>query len=93
KSGYTKILKTCERVLRDGYSYDWVDTCCIDKSSSAGLSEAINSMFRWHQRSAACYAYLADVKPTGSHSSFPKSRWFTRGRTLQELLAPDDVLF
>jgi hypothetical protein len=84
--------------------YFWVDTCCIDKSSSAELSEAINSMFRWYQKATRCYVYLSDVsirKRKASdtsavctrESAFRASKWFTRGWTLQELLAPRSVEF
>ncbi|PVH68226.1 HET-domain-containing protein [Cadophora sp. DSE1049] len=88
----------------DGLEYFWVDTCCIDKSSSAELSEAINSMFRWYHKAAKCYVYLSDVS-TGERkvsdasaeytweSAFRASKWFTRGWTLQELLAPRSVEF
>jgi hypothetical protein len=69
-----------------------VDTCCIDKKNSVILSEAINSMFSWYQRSAVCYVYLADVALWGP-VTFESSRWFTRGWTLQELLAPTSVKF
>ncbi|KAJ4117609.1 hypothetical protein NW768_010976 [Fusarium equiseti] len=92
KSGFRKIHKSCEQALKDGHSYLWCDTNCIDKRSSAELSEAINSMFKWYQNSAICYAYLADVPP-GDMSSFSASRWFTRGWTLQELLAPKSLTF
>jgi hypothetical protein len=61
KKGYSKIEKTCELALHDGYNYVWIDTSCIEKSSSAELSEAINSMFAWYKNSAQCFAYLADV--------------------------------
>lgn len=74
-----------------------INRCCIDKTSSAELSEAINSMFRWYQNAQACYAYLADVSsdsgPSQEPSEFSKSRWFTRGWTLQELIAPSNVVF
>lgn len=70
-----------------------MDTCCIDKSSSTELSEAINSMFRWYRDSAKCYAFLADVPTERPASDFQKSKWFTRGWTLQELLAPETVEF
>ena len=93
KPGFAKIKNTCSRALRDGYKYVWVDTCCIEKSSSAELSEAINSMFRWYKESAVCYAYLADVESKSSRSNLCRSRWFTRGWTLQELIGPDKVLF
>ncbi|KAN0119347.1 HET domain containing protein [Hyaloscypha variabilis] len=96
--GYRKILKCCEQAARDGWDYVWIDTCCIDKTSSAELSEAINSMYRWYQKSQVCYAYLADVPDamddhSRQDSPFQQSRWFTRGWTLQELLAPNFVEF
>ena len=93
RAGYQKIVLTCEQAIRDGLDYAWVDTCCIDKSSSPELSEAINSMFAWYQKSTRCYAYLSDVDEANMIEDFPKSRWFTRGWTLQELLAPKDVIF
>ncbi|KAF9885268.1 hypothetical protein FE257_013066 [Aspergillus nanangensis] len=91
KLGYDKIIKTCQQALEDGFAYVWIDTCCIDKSSSAELSEAINSMFRWYKQAEVCYAFLVDVLP--SSSSISESRWFTRGWTLQELLAPRKLIF
>ncbi|KAK6954855.1 hypothetical protein Daesc_004827 [Daldinia eschscholtzii] len=90
KDGYAKIVAACSRVHDDGLQYLWCDTNCIDKSSSAELSEAINSMFAWYRDSTVCYAYLHDVK---TKDTFAQSRWFTRGWTLQELLAPSKVLF
>lgn len=72
-----------------GYEYVWIDTCCIDKTSSAELSEAINSMFAWYQEAKVCYAYLFDVPDR----PLKASRWFTRGWTLQELIAPREVIF
>ena len=104
KTGYDKIHFCGEQARRNGLEYFWVDTCCIDKSSSAELSEAINSMFRWYQKAARCYVYLSDVS-TGDQkasdasaectweSAFRASKWFTRGWTLQELLAPRSVEF
>ncbi|KAI6089337.1 heterokaryon incompatibility protein-domain-containing protein [Hypoxylon rubiginosum] len=94
---YAKIEGCCRQAIRDNYTYVWVDTCCIDKSSSAELSEAINSMFAWYRDAAVCYVYLVDV-PTGQDpfaedSAFRKSRWFKRGWTLQELLAPSLLEF
>ena len=94
KPGYAKIVGSCKLARLDGLQYVWVDTCCIDKSSSAELSEAINSMFRWYKDSARCYAYLSDVDPISTRqlevdaSTLQSSRWFRRGWTLQELLAP-----
>ncbi|KAK0639810.1 heterokaryon incompatibility protein-domain-containing protein [Cercophora newfieldiana] len=135
KAGFAKIAGCCARALEDGYEYAWVDTCCIDKSSSAELSEAINSMYRWYQDAHICYAYMSDVSINGSSQppaissspdvvsaakkraadppakpllhtipsilrdydslprTFENSRWFTRGWTLQELIAPPLVEF
>ena len=96
-SNFDKIRQTCEQAKRDCYRYVWIDTCCIDKSSSAELSEAINSMYSWYARAAVCYVYLLDISATGDpdYANFKsgKSRWFTRGWTLQELLAPSNVIF
>lgn len=96
KKGFAKIENACNRAREDGHRYLWCDTNCIDKTSSAELSEAINSMFRWYAGSAVCYAFLVDV-PSGPQQeqdeSFRASRWFTRGWTLQELLAPMHLLF
>ncbi|KAF5863659.1 hypothetical protein ETB97_009592 [Aspergillus alliaceus] len=103
--GFWKIHGCCEKALEDNLEYVWVDTCCIDKSSPAELSEAINSMFEWYKNAHVCYVYLEDVDvefpysrnegpnywtytPDGS-----PSRWYTRGWTLQELLAPSNVVF
>ncbi|PMD34428.1 HET-domain-containing protein [Hyaloscypha variabilis F] len=91
-----KIFGCCTQALKDGWDYVWIDSCCIDKSSSAELSEAINSMFSWYQIAFVCYVYLSDVPSSAdaAHcSAFPKSAWFTRGWTLQELLAPETVIF
>ncbi|KAK3328134.1 heterokaryon incompatibility protein-domain-containing protein [Cercophora scortea] len=97
KPGFLKIDFTCKQALLDNYRYAWVDTCCIDKQSSAELSEAINSMFLWYLNAEICYAYLADVTFNPSDGSargrFEDSRWFTRGWTLQELIAPRNVQF
>lgn len=100
RKGYAKIDGCCKRALKDKFDWVWIDTCCIDKKSSAELSEAINSMYRWYRNAEVCYVYLADVWSNGSSSSrtldlesFRKSSWFTRGWTLQELLAPDEVQF
>jgi hypothetical protein len=103
KKGYRKIDLTCQQALREshlefkgalvaGIAYVWIDTCCIDKRSSAELSEAVNSMYQWYQDAAVCYAYLSDVK-SGDMSTFEESAWFTRGWTLQELLAPVNLQF
>jgi hypothetical protein len=91
RPGYPKVKNTCHRALQDGHQYVWIDTCCIDKNSSAELSEAINSMFRWYEDSRICYAFLSDV--ADGKATFVKSRWFSRGWTLQELIAPNQVNF
>ena len=102
RDGYRKILQSCEEAQKDGYEWLWVDTCCIDKRSSVELSEAINSMYRWYENAKVCYAYLHDVPgssfPTpredeGYHEFNGRPEWFSRGWTLQELIAPSDVQF
>jgi Heterokaryon incompatibility protein (HET) len=104
KAGYIKIEFCRNQAANDGLQFFWVDTCCIDKSSSAELSEAINSMFRWYENADKCYVYLSDVStsghatnvlssPTTWQAAFSKSRWFSRGWTLQELIAPTSVEF
>lgn len=119
--GAEKTKKACRQALQDELEYLWIDTCCIDKSSSAELSEAINSMFVWYNEAVLCYAYLADVDATASgfftgidpsgmnfgmdglrsafanvgapKSGFEASAWFQRGWTLQELIAPETLIF
>ncbi|KXX74926.1 Vegetative incompatibility protein HET-E-1 [Madurella mycetomatis] len=96
--GGAKIAACCRQAAADGFGWAWVDTCCIDKSSSAELSEAINSMFQWYRDADICYVYLADVLnapwlSSQARDSVSKSRWFTRGWTLQELLAPRKLIF
>ena len=95
KDGWDKIVNCCELAKRDGWDYVWIDTCCIDKSSSADLSEAINSMFSWYESASVCYAFLQDVDRSQKYlrEQVAKSRWFTRGWTLQELIAPMFVSF
>ena len=94
--GFNKIHNCCAQAQEDGYEWVWIDTCCIDKTSSAELSEAINSMFKWYAESAVCYVYLSDVPVPNPHfpeKEFRNSRWFTRGWCLQELIAPRHVEF
>jgi archaellum biogenesis ATPase FlaH len=104
KPGYAKIRFCGEQAQRDGFQYFWVDTCCINKANKAELSLAIKSMFRWYRSAARCYAYLWDVSGSSSETDaggnvlpweadFRGSEWFTRGWTLQELLAPSSVEF
>jgi hypothetical protein len=93
KTGYEKIRRFCAQSKKDGLQYAWVDTCCIDKRNFAELSEAINSMFRWYSEAYICYVYLADVHSKETTPALEHSRYFTRGWTLQELLAPSEVVF
>ena len=92
-----KIRRCCEIAESDGYDWVWIDSCCIDKTSSTELSEAINSMFNWYSLAEVCYVYLEDVTggddPEDEDSYFQKARWHSRGWTLQELLAPSFVIF
>ncbi|KAK4569973.1 hypothetical protein LTR86_002943 [Recurvomyces mirabilis] len=96
--GHDKVKKFCEMASERGFDYVWIDTCCIDKKSSAELTEALNSMWEWYRRSDECYAFLWDLpnlQRTRGQPSTPEidkalraSDWFTRAWTLQELLAP-----
>lgn len=101
RHGYTKIQGFCQ-IVKSSYNldYGWVDTCCIDKQSSAELSEAINSMYGWYQNAEICIIYLNDFQSCSSslqtnefEAALKKSRWFTRGFTLQELIAPRNKTF
>lgn len=104
KPGHDKIKFCGEQAAKDGLRYFWVDSCCIKKSSDSELSESINSMFRWYGRASKCYVYLSDVSTRKRKErdqisqktwepAFRESKWFTRGWTLQELLAPVSVEF
>ncbi|KAI7208029.1 hypothetical protein KC343_g3766 [Hortaea werneckii] len=113
RQGYRKLDFTCQQAVQHGLSYIWIDSCCIDKDSSAQLSEAINSMFRWYTDAEVCYAYLSDLDlpapPCSGYGTLPSARpddkenflfvslsqckWFRRGWTLQELIAPVEVIF
>lgn len=101
--GMKKLMGCCSQAKKDNFAYVWIDTCCINKESSKELEESINSMFKWYRKAGICYVYLADVPDNRSNATidtqkdstvaFSSSRWFTRGWTLQELLAPEDVCF
>jgi hypothetical protein len=104
KSTWNKIVLCKEQAENDGFSFIWIDTCCIDKSNSSELTEAVNSMYDWYAHASICYVYLQDVSKRDSNerldtpqskwqSQFRFSRWFTRGWTLQELIAPLVVVF
>ncbi|KAF2628724.1 HET-domain-containing protein [Macroventuria anomochaeta] len=86
KRGYEKIRFCGQQAQQDNLQHFWVDTCCTNKMDKAELSYAIQSMFRWYQNATKCYVYL-------SEPAFRSSQWFTRGWTLQELLAPSIVEF
>lgn len=102
RADFPKVSAFCSLAFKHGYEWVWVDTCCIDKSSSAELSESINSMYRWYKAAHMCYVYMEDVRKHDLGSSkddgetsrrFASSRWWTRGWTLQELIAPAQVEF
>ncbi|ENH68009.1 Vegetative incompatibility protein HET-E-1 [Fusarium oxysporum f. sp. cubense race 1] len=98
KKGYIKIVNTCRLAKERGILYAWVDTCCVDKRSSAELAEAINSMFNWYTFSAVCFAHLEDLDvhrgPQDDElDGLSSCRWFTRGWTLQELIASQKLEF
>ncbi|EIW53262.1 uncharacterized protein TRAVEDRAFT_82850, partial [Trametes versicolor FP-101664 SS1] len=94
---YFGQANACACARAEGHKYLWIDSCCLDKSSSAEMSEAINAMYRWYEVAVVCYAYLSDVHSTRRQKNmvgeFFLSQWHTRGWTLQELLAPDHVIF
>lgn len=102
RKGYEKLQFCARQAKQDGLRYFWVDTCCIDKSDPFELKRAINSMFQWYRNANKCYVYLSDVSVVSAKANlvasewqvaFANSRWFTRGWTLQELLAPPAVEF
>jgi hypothetical protein len=101
RAGYRKIKQTAKIAKEMDLKWLWVDTCCIDKSSSAELQEAINAMYRWYQQSTFCLVYLEDCeakldgRPTEEdlEEMLMSSKWITRGWTLQELIAPRAVTF
>jgi hypothetical protein len=97
REGYRKIFFCAQQAKHDNLNHFWVDTCCIDKANNTELSKAINSMFRWYQNAEKCYVFLSDVRNDtlegDGESAFKQSRWFGRGWTLQELLAPHSVEF
>ncbi|KAI1269574.1 heterokaryon incompatibility protein-domain-containing protein [Xylariaceae sp. FL1019] len=97
--GAAKIQGAAELAAKEGFNYIWIDTCCIAKSSSAELSEVINSMFRWYSKSTVCYAYLSDVSinPHNNRNNLKDydGRWFSEWfrRTWTELIVPEHVQF
>jgi hypothetical protein len=95
KLGYSKIVDASKKAKSMGLDYVWVDTCCIDKTSSSELSEAINSMYQWYQKAEICFVFLRDFNKASDDCQIDlaKCRWFTRGWCLQELVAPKIVEF
>ena len=103
KAGHAKLQFCGKQARKDDLHYFWVDTCCINKANNTELAEAIISMFRWYRQAVKCYVYLSDVSTRSFERdnqtwrtwefAFRRSRWFTRGWTLQELLAPQSVEF
>ena len=91
KKGHAKLKRLCDVARAENCDYIWMDTCCINKSNSTELGEAINSMYRWYSEATACIAYLEDVG--SDQKSMEESEWFDRGWTLQELIAPANVSF
>jgi hypothetical protein len=94
--GFSKIKGACNQAIKDEYDWIWIDSCCINKSSSSELQEAINSMWNYYARSNVCYIYMADVQDSSFADfdhQFESSEWFKRGWTLQELIAPQYVEF
>ncbi|OTA80242.1 hypothetical protein M434DRAFT_86584, partial [Hypoxylon sp. CO27-5] len=95
KKGFFKLVKCCEQAKRDNLGYVWIDSCCINRSDSTELQESINSMYRWYENADRCYVYLKNTsKPvSGSLILGTEEDWFRRGWTLQELIAPKEVVF
>lgn len=99
KPGFRKLKFCMRQAERDGSDYFWVDSCCINRDSDAELGLSIRSMFRWYHKARKCYVYMPDVRLADAPAqqpvveSFIYNRWFTRGWTVQELLAPREVEF
>lgn len=95
-TGFAKVAHACDQAKKTGLDWIWIDTCCIDKTSSTELSKSINSMFRWYRDAQVCFAHLEDVNPLSNdkeEDQILNSEWFTRGWTLQEMLASRNMQF
>lgn len=92
RRSWNKLMNARRVAYGLGFSYIWLDSCCVDQKSSAELTESINSMYAWYEEAEVCLAYLADDHSLNRHS-FARSEWHKRGWTLQELIAPTEVLF
>ncbi|KAK6435197.1 hypothetical protein LTR95_008617 [Oleoguttula sp. CCFEE 5521] len=85
---FAKIQSACAKAASLGYQWLWIDTCCINKQDNAELTESLNSMYKWYN-----VDHITAKGPTPfavaatDESKVPESEWFTRGWTLQELLA------
>jgi hypothetical protein len=102
KTGYQKLIFLMARAHSDGLEYAWLDTCCINRDSEAEVSETVRTMYQWYGKASKCYVYLSDLAPQYDISSEASAtdlqaildcRWFQRGWTVQELLAPSIVEF
>jgi len=94
KPGWPKIQHTCTLARAINIGWAWIDTCCIDKSKHSELEREINSMFDYYANAVVCFAFLEDLHPADRwNDRAPKCRWFKRGWTLQELVAPRDLVF
>jgi tetratricopeptide (TPR) repeat protein len=102
EEGYRKLGFCAKQAAQDELQYFWIDTCCIDRWNNNERSKAINSMFQWYKNAAQCYVFLTDVSVSTAtepvqrsdwETSFRASAWFTRGWTLQELIAPVSIEF
>jgi tetratricopeptide (TPR) repeat protein len=102
EEGYKKLMFCAGQAAQDELQYFWIDTCCIDRWNNNERSRAINSMFQWYKNATRCYVFLSDVSVSTAtelvqrsdwEASFRASAWFTRGWTLQELIAPVLVEF
>ena len=106
-SSAAKVVGACQAVFRWSErskgeaqqrepKHVWLDTVCIDKRDAVELSRSINSMYKWYREAKMCFAYLFDFRQNDPSSGVPtkdQSEWFKRGWTLQELVAPKNVMF
>ena len=89
-----KLRQFCTTASKD-YRWAWSDTCCIDKETSAILSQSLIAMYTWYEKASETVVYLADVLSSAELSdlALTNSRWMTRAWTLQELLASKVIRF
>ncbi|KAI5986694.1 hypothetical protein F5J12DRAFT_787205 [Pisolithus orientalis] len=89
KEGFKKLQTFCAVACERGFLWAWSDTCCIDKDSSAGLQEAIGSMFVWYRRSSLTTVYLSDVLDTGTDDARSRLQW----ASLRCTTRPEDIAY